>query len=119
MHNDPIASKKQINSFLRKYKEIILSNINEPEFIPRKFDFTMLGLNIAGAKSEITSLTYKDYDRGPTKDHNGDQTDVWEFGKDIDGQMAYIKLKIDKTNHCKVLSFKPSPGPFTLPYRKR
>lgn len=84
-------------------------------FVPRKFDFTMMGLTLEQAKSEIRNLKYVHYDRGPTPDHNRDGTDIWEFGKPIDGDMAYIKLKITDNGICKCLSFKPSTGPFTLP----
>lgn len=69
------------------------------------------------AKSEIKTLRYVHYDRGPTPDRNGDGTDIWEFGKRIDDHLVYIKLKIDPTLGCKCLSFKKSSGPFTLPYR--
>lgn len=117
--NNKIATKEEINFFLRRVKLIISKDDNEPEFVPRRFDFTQLGLNIAMAKKELLTLTWRDYDRGPTKDHNGDGTDIWEFGKEIDGELAYIKLKIDHNGHCKVLSFKPSRGPFTLPYKER
>jgi len=56
------------------------------------------------AKNELLLLTYHHYDRGPTPDHMGDGSDIWEFGKPIDNEMAYIKLKI-KNNHCVVETF--------------
>lgn len=114
MHLTP--HEKKLMFFLKQYKKILASDINEPEFVPRRFDITNLGLNIELAKKELLSLTYHHYDRGPTADHIGDGREVWEFGKPVDGQMAYIKLKIID-NHCKVISFKPSSGPFTLPYK--
>lgn len=110
------ATIEEINKFLLTFKES-LSN-NGLEFVPRTYNgITSLGLNIELAKDEIYSLNYTDYDRGPTKDYNGDDTDVWEFCKDIDGNDVYIKIKLDIYGKCKVLSFKPSRGPWTVPYR--
>lgn len=114
--NEFNATRDEINLFLREFKRIMVQDINEPEFIPRKFNFTKMGLDIEMARNELLSLTYHHYDRGPTPDHNMDSSDIWEFGKPIDNQLAYIKLKI-KDNHCKVISFKPSTGPFKLPYK--
>ncbi|MGK0554629.1 hypothetical protein ROU88_00900 [Macrococcus capreoli] len=110
------TSIAEINAFLIRFKFQLVNGI---EFVPRTYDgITMLGLDITLAKAELFDLTYLDYDRGPTLDHNGDGTDIWEFGKEIDGQMAYIKIKLTNDNECKVLSFKPSTGPFKLPYQK-
>ena len=51
------------------------------------------------------SLTYKDYDRGPLPDNiGGDGSSVWEFVKNIDDVMVYIKLKIDARG-CVCISF--------------
>lgn len=112
--SDFSATVEEINQFLFTYKEKLANGI---EFIPRTFDgITSLGLNIKLAKEELYSLTYHNYDRGPTKDRNGDNTDVWEFGKVIEDELVYIKIKM-QDNHCKVLSFKPSSGPFTLPFK--
>lgn len=87
------------------------------EFVPRTYEgITNLGLDIELAKDELFTLTYHNYDRGPTKDRNGDNTDIWEFGKLIDDELVYIKIKI-QNRKCKVLSFKKSDGPFTLPYK--
>lgn len=88
------------------------------KFEPRTFDgLTELGLTLTQAKSEITTLKFVHYDRGPTPDRNNDGTNIWEFGKPIDGELVYIKLKIDPEIGCKCLSFKESRGPFTLPYK--
>lgn len=112
-----VASKEEINAFLKEYRKIMFQP-NKFKFEPRTFDgITNLGLTIPLAKREIKTLKYVHYDIGPNPDRNGDGTEVWEFGKPIDGQLVYIKLKIDPVRGCKCLSFKPSNGPFTLPYK--
>ncbi|WP_053022382.1 type II toxin-antitoxin system MqsR family toxin [Staphylococcus haemolyticus] len=109
------ASVDEINKFLIEYKSCLEDGV---EFIPRTYKgLTILGLDIELAKDELKGLTYKDFDRGPTRDHNGDGTDIWEFGKEIEGVLTYIKIKLTNTKKCKVLSFKPSNGPFTRPYK--
>ena len=111
------ASKEEINSFLKKYRRIMFQP-NKFHLVPRTFDgFTNLGLTVEQVKHEIKTLKYLNYDRGPTPDENKDGTDIWEFGKLIDGKLVYIKLKLDPLIGCKCLSFKESNGPFTLPYK--
>ena len=101
---------------LLDYKKLLITN-NHIHFIPRTLNgITNLGLNIELAKREILTLTYTNYDRGPTLDHNQDGTDIWEFGMPYEDDEVYIKLKI-KEEKCICLSFKQSTGPFTLPYK--
>lgn len=109
------ATKEEINSFLKDFRRLM----SQPEkflFVNRRYNFTSLGLTLEQAKYEILTLKYIHYDRGPSPDHRGDGTEVWEFGKPVEDDMAYIKLKIED-DICKCISFKPSSGPFTLPYR--
>lgn len=112
------ASPQQINEYLKRYRRQMFQSDNF-EFQQRAFDFMQFGLTLEQAKDEIKTLKHIHYDRGPTLDHNGDGTEIWEFGKPIDdpNQLAYIKIKMTKEGFCKCLSFKPSNGPFTLPYR--
>ena len=108
------ASKEEINQFLLQFKALLGNGV---EFVPRTYNgITNLGLNILLAEDELYKLTYHNYDRGPTFDRNGDGTQVWEFSLMIEDELAYIKIKI-QDNDCKVLSFKQSDGPFTLPYK--
>lgn len=109
------ATKGEINSFLKDFRKLM----SQPEiflFVNRRFNFTSLGLTLEQAKYEILTLKYTHYDRGPSPDHRGDGTEVWEFGKPVEDEMAYIKLKIED-DICKCISFKSSNGPFTLPYK--
>lgn len=116
MCKNQTTSINHINRFLVEFKTQISKGV---EFIPRTYDgITVLGLDIDLAVEELMGLTYLDYDRGPSPDHNGDGTEVWEFGKEIEDVQVYIKIKLSNNNLCKVLSFKPSNGPFTLPYKK-
>lgn len=110
------AAKDEINCFLKQYRK----QMHKPKnftIVQRKFNFTELGLTLDQAKSEIRKLKYTDYYEGPSLDHNGDGTEVWVFGKLIEGVMVYIKLKIAQDGFCKCISFKRAERPMRLPYR--
>ena len=113
-----MASIEEINSFLNKAKSLIQAG--KWTFIPRSKNMqrlTNLGLTIPLAKKELLSLSFRDYDRGPIDDRDR-PGELWEFIKGIGRQEAYIKLKIEMEANCLCLSFHPSSGPKTLPYRK-
>lgn len=108
--------KQEILRFLREVRTRI--STGNFTFLRRCTDsLANLGLTIAQARQEIFGLRLKHYDRGPTSDYNNDGTDIWEFGKIINGKMTYIKLKIHPERGCICMSFKESHGPFTLPYK--
>lgn len=112
------ASIDEIKQFLREVKKEV-STPGRFIFVQRRGNMNCianLGLSIENVKSEIIGLTYKHYDRGPLPDDSR-PGDIWEFIKDIDGTMVYIKLKLDKSRGCVCLSFHESAGPCTLPYR--
>ena len=110
------ATKNEVNTFLIEFKTLLSQK--GIVFEPRPYNgITTIGIDIPQAEQELYSLTFHNYDRGPTPDHNGDGTSVWEFGKIIEDELVYIKIKIGNDKKCKVLSFKPSPGPFSLPYK--
>jgi len=112
------AKKQEILWFLKEVRARISSG--HFNFLHRCTDsLANLGLTVALAKQEIFNLRLKNYDRGPTPDHINDGTDVWEFGKIINGKMTNIKLKIHPRRGCICMSFKESKGSFTLPFDKR
>lgn len=62
------------------------------------------GLTIDDAKSEIFDLSINDYYKGPKKDFDTRRPgEIWEFKKDIDGTIFYIKIKIVDEDGEKVL----------------
>ncbi|QKS72555.1 type II toxin-antitoxin system MqsR family toxin [Paenalkalicoccus suaedae] len=114
MHSSSI---QEVNAFLKEMRKVIMLP-RQFRMEPRTFDgLAALGLTIPQAKKEIQTLKFVHYDRGPTPDKIGDDTSIWEFGKPIDDDIVYIKLKLHPKRGCICLSFKPSTGPFTLPYR--
>lgn len=83
-------------------------------FITRKKNMdtiAIIGITIPQAMEEIKTLSYREYLSGPKKDHSGDGTDIWEFGKEINGEDVYVKIKIDSRG-CVCLSFHLAEKPF-------
>jgi hypothetical protein len=60
-----------------------------------------LGLTAKTSKQEILDLTPEDYCAGPEADQDQRGT-VWLFGRVIQGQEVYIKLKIARAGGVKI-----------------
>lgn len=108
---------KEVNNFLAIVRYSISNN--NFRFADRKETLdgiAQLGITIEQAVEEVNTLTYQDYYRGPSKDHNRDGRDVWEFVKDLDEEKAYIKLKIDSSG-CLCLSFHDPHKGYERPLR--
>ena len=114
-----VAQPYQVTLFLMLFKQLAASNFS---FVPRKKcldTIAQLGITIQQAKSEIMSLTYKDYHRGPEPDADTTGGEVWTFGKMINGQEIYIKLKaVTHLNLAKCLSFHVAERLMAYPYRR-
>lgn len=99
------SNRPDISEFLEKAKKLITDN--KYTFIPRRKnmqDLAKHGLTIADAKDEIIELVVEDYYKGPKKDKDTSRPgDIWEFKKDIDGIIFYVKLKIDNENNQEIL----------------
>lgn len=95
--------KEIIRNILIKIKKLIAKG-NYVFLGNRKKNFETLielGLKYSHVKEEILSLTPKEYSEGPLLDK--DQTNYkdesfWIFGKKIQNNLIYIKLKIRKIN---------------------
>ncbi len=74
------------------------------------------------SKEEILlGLSVIDYSNGSILDKTRGGN-LWEFGKDMDGYEAYIKLKvaeIDNAQIAKCISFHISKFPMTYPFKDK
>jgi len=76
-----------------------------------------LGITIPQAKSEIMSLTYEDYCKGPEPDTERGG-DFWTFGKLINGEVIFIRLKVVlDLKLAKCQSFHIAERPIEYPYK--
>lgn len=101
-----IKKKTEVNAFLTEFKNkasktgIVLIRRDKNEL-------AKLGLTKLEFDKEVLSLTYKNYCRGPEpdKDFPGE---IWIFGKNIDYDEYYVKLKISKKKCAVCISFHPA-----------
>ena len=99
--------------FLTQAKTLI--SVGDYTFVARRKNLQALasrGLTVDSVKKAILSLEVGDYYKGPKQDFDPSQPgDIWEFKKTIDGEVFYVKLKIQNMNGkyiLKCLSFHES-----------
>lgn len=113
-----IAQRHQITLFLVLFKQLAQENFI---FVPRKKcldTLGQLGITIPQAKSEIMSLTVKDYYRGPIPDGDKPTEEFWEFGKKIDETEIFIRLKAVPARKIAMChSFHPCEKEIKYPYK--
>lgn len=101
--------KVQVAVFLKEFKKIATEGgglyiVNRDK---NRDALIILGLTINNRKEAILSLSAIDYCNGPKKDRDRNGF-IWEFGKTINGNDIYIKLKIAKVGDeriAKCISF--------------
>ena len=102
-----------------KFKKYMVDKFT---FIPRRSNIdtlARLGITVKHARQIIVQLTYKDYYRGPARDRGGPEFNVWEFGKEINGDQLYIKLSDDFAyDYAKCISFHIAEYEIKYPYKK-
>ncbi len=84
-----------------------------------RMDKTKVTFSKKAAIKELNSLTYKDYHKGPEGDRDSSQGEVWIFGKKINSEKIYIKLKLQNKaglSFVKIISFHPAIYDMDLPY---
>ena len=100
-----MASTKYVNAFLEKKKELVVQG--NYDFVPRRknlMSLASLGLTIQNVKSEILSLKVSDYYKGPKIDLDKAKPGViWEFKKNVNNKLLYIKMKIVNENGVDLL----------------
>lgn len=104
-----MASSAEIQKTLKDMRAAIDSG--KFQHINRKKNMdtlALLGLTWRDAKDEIYSLAERHYRRGPMEDRDDQKSDFfWEFKKNVDGNIIYIKLKLmyQEDGRVKVVSF--------------
>ena len=89
-----VTNTEEIMSLLEKVKKLISGK--KFDFVPRRKNLQSLakhGLTIKDAKDEILDLVISNYYKGPKNDFDR-PGEIWEFKKEIDGTLFYIKIKI-------------------------
>ncbi len=88
-----MTSQSDVNKFLGRFKKIVNHRgINVAQRQKNTDTLTELGFTNLDVQNEILRLESTDYIDGPNPDLDF-PGDVWEFGKAIQHEEVYIKLK--------------------------
>lgn len=104
-----LSSREDVEVFLEEARAAIKDG--KINFIERKKNMralAKLGWMPEDAINEIETLTYNEYKSGPEADRDRPTSDkLWMFKKTIEGEVFYIKLKVEKKadGSLKILSF--------------
>jgi len=94
----PNATPEEIETFLEQVRRIIHKSFETRRNDDYKKTLLALGFNKSSVINEISTITVENYSEGP-KPEIGSINDVWIFGKTIQNQEIYIKLKIIGMNN--------------------
>lgn len=108
----------EVKQFLLDFKQA--ATINGVDFVPRKgnmLTLTYLGITKKNLEEIFLGLSVADFCKGPIADRDK-PGELWEFGKDMDGEEVYIKLKVVKElNLAKCISFHIAKHPMRYPFK--
>jgi len=114
-----MADRDEINKFLGNFKKcmtekglLLIRRSKNMETI------TQLGLTLLDVRKEVFKLNYTDYIAGP-KDDRDFPGQVWEFGKLIETEDIYIKLKLKTGSKPVCLSFHFFERDAQYPFKKK
>ena len=116
-----MLKRTEIRDFLVEFKGI-MSKGRGLDIVNRRENIDTLakkGLTKKNLIEEIMTLSVENYCQGPEPDRDK-PGNIWVFGKQIDTEEIYIKLKIaqvGKEKIAKCLSFHAASFPLCYPYR--
>lgn len=101
------AKKDEINKFLGNFKRHLgQKSLNFIMNEKNKQTLSEMGFTTLDVQTELLRLGYKDYISGPEADDDPSRKgDIWKFGKSINKENIYIKIKLTPDNRPICLSF--------------
>ena len=105
--SDNDTQKEIVNRFLGNFKNHLSKK--DLAFMMRDKNeqtLTEMGFTLLDVRAELLRLEYRDYISGPEPDIDPKRKgDVWEFGKNVNHEDIYIKIKLAPNNRPVCLSF--------------
>lgn len=116
--------RKEVGSFLQSVKETISNPVTEQGWVlvPRpenKECILQLGFKIPDIEETVLGLSVEDYCEGPCRDRD-QPGELWIFGKVIENQTVYIKLKLASfgpVRIVRIISFHFAEYPLNYPLK--
>lgn len=110
---------EEVKQFLLDFKKAATTS-SGIDLVPRRgnmLTLSYLGITKKNLEEILLGLSVADYCKGPIQD-DSKPGELWEFGKDMDGQEVYIKLKVVKElNLAKCISFHVAKYPMQYPLK--
>ena len=109
----------EVKQFLLDFKQAATTS-SGVDLVPRDQNMktlSYLGITKKNAEEILLGLSVADYCKGPIPDKDK-AGELWEFGRDMDGEEVYIKLKVVKElNLAKCISFHIAKYPMKYPLK--
>jgi hypothetical protein len=120
MNNDLVDKKDLINKFLGTFKNHAQKRlISIPDREKNLKTLEEMGLTTYDVRIELMKLTYEDYIAGPKQDHDPEYGgEIWEFGKTVEKEEIYIKIKMTSNGKPVCLSFHYPEKQISYPFKK-
>lgn len=117
-----MVTRDQVEAFLRNLRDKV--RLNDVAFRPRDKNLKFLAdIDLVPIEriEYLKKLTYENYKSGPNKDtHEKGKPDFWEFGIQIKGVEAYIKVSMGLPNkRVDCMSFHEAEISITYPLNER
>ena len=111
--------EKHVRQFLKEFKSLVDQNgLIVKDRQKNQNSLLEMGLTARQRKDIILSLSVQDYCDGP-RDDKYEPGQLWIFGKHVDGEEVYIKLKIAESRgeeYAVCFSFHKSESPLSYPF---
>lgn len=117
-------TKEDIEAFLKEFSDCWGGTVVNRQDTRNDETLDKLGLTPVQRAKEVRKLGFRDYFRGPSPDHKEPNHEWWEFGRMIDGEEVYIKIKVytsdsgKKLGKCMSFHFPDEGKPITYPHKK-
>ena len=117
-----MATREDVVDFLHVFKgATMLDRLSVKDREKNVQALIDLGLTASRRREILLGLAPEDYVAGPKPDDTDDTKDVWEFGRNVDGDDVYIKLRVVEDpkkrgiHHALVWSFHRAEFPLKYP----
>jgi len=119
-----MATRKEVVEYLRVLKQcVMLDRLHVMNRSKNRQSLLDLGISAQQRRDVLLGLVPEDYVAGPEPDRSDGAKEVWKFGKDVEGESVYIKLRVVEdpkkrgVYHATIWSFHPAEFPMKHPLR--
>lgn len=120
IHQNIMATKEQVEAFLKRLKEKIkvFDIVFRDDRGKNLQTLATLEINTIVRKEIIMNIEPEDYVEGPIVDTLNKMGEMWVFGKDVKGHEVYIKITLGQPNSSTIcISFHIAEHKMNYPFK--